>query len=154
MNRRTARGWILPILITATTALLLAQNWETATDLNGVDFTGLSAPRKTVALKTLRDFGCTCGCEMKVAECRVKDPSCAYSRSLSASIVGAVREGKSQAAAVEVAKASKFGHKAEPKLLDDPVQIPTQGSPTTGAAFGRITLVEFSDFQCPYCSKA
>jgi protein-disulfide isomerase len=154
MNRRTARAWILPALIAATTALLLAQDWQTATTLNGVDFTGLSLAKKSLALKTLRNFGCTCGCDMKVAECRVKDPNCAYSRSLSGSLVGAIREGKSEAAAIEVAKASKFGHKAEPKLLDDPVQIPTQGSPTTGAAFGRITLVEFSDFQCPYCSKA
>jgi protein-disulfide isomerase len=154
MNRCTARAWILPALIAATTALLLAQDWQTATTLNGVDFSGLSPAKKSLALKTLRNFGCTCGCDMKVAECRVKDPNCAYSRSLSGSLVGAIREGKSEAAAIEVAKASKFGHKAEPKLLEDPVQIPTQGSPTTGAAFGRITLVEFSDFQCPYCSKA
>ena len=33
-------------------------------------------------------------------------------------------------------------------------EIPIQGSPSRGPANAKITLVEFSDFQCPYCSVA
>src|SRR5215471_15824335 len=154
MNRRTARGWILPVLIAAATTLLFAQDWQTATTLKDVDFTGLTPARKTLALKALRSMGCACGCSMKVAQCRVEDPGCAYSRGLSGEIVDAVRKGKNIDDAIAAAKESRWGKRPEPKLLDDPVNIPTQGSPSTGPANARITLVEFSDFQCPYCSKA
>jgi protein-disulfide isomerase len=150
----TVRRWSLPLLIAIAATLLLAQDWQTATTLIGVDFTGLTPARKTRALTALRTMDCACGCGMKVAECRLKDPACVYSKGLSASIVGAIKEGKTAAAAIEVAKASKFGSRPEPKLLEDPVVIPTQGSPVSGAANARITLVEFSDFQCPFCPKA
>ena len=120
------------LLVFAVALSLSAQDWTTAQTLSGVDFAGLSASQRASALKILRQNGCSCGCQMKLAECRVKDPGCGYSTNLAAEVVRSLKAGKSESETTAALQASPWSHvQQEAKLLDDPVQISTYGSTST-----------------------
>src|ERR1700683_702474 len=94
------------LLCVLTATLLIAQDWQTSQNLPAVDFTALTPAQKALALKVLRTNGCPCGCEMKMAECRTKDPNCSNSKALAAIVVASVRKGANEAAVLAAVDAS------------------------------------------------
>ena len=58
-----------------------------ATEIPGVDLTGLTPAKRTEAIKALNAESCTCGCGLTLAECRINDPDCGVSLPLARTLV-------------------------------------------------------------------
>jgi thiol-disulfide isomerase/thioredoxin len=75
------------------TGQVLLKNAANATELPGVDFTGLTAEQKKRALHRLNAESCTCGCGLTLSQCRVNDTTCSVSSELATKVVKEVSHG-------------------------------------------------------------
>jgi hypothetical protein len=72
------------------TGEIFLKNAKKATELPGVDLAALNAEQKTAALHALNLNGCTCGCTLTLAQCRIYDSACATSKTRAEQIVSDV----------------------------------------------------------------
>ncbi len=119
--------------------------------LESIDTTGFSPVQKKILTQVLQSQNCTCGCNWTIAKCRNDDPKCGYSRQLLNMVIKDLKGGKDEK---QIIADLKLHALTPPPVLDEPVTINIQGDPVIGPADARITIVEFSDFQCPYCAAA
>jgi len=63
------------------------KNAERATELPGVDFSGLTAAQKSAALRQMNAKSCDCGCGLTLAQCRINDSACRVSLALAGQVV-------------------------------------------------------------------
>jgi thiol-disulfide isomerase/thioredoxin len=80
------------------TGQVFLKNATNATDLPDVDLSGLTPRQRVIALKRLNSEGCTCGCQLTLAECRINDTACGISKKIAADVIRQVRENQQPAA--------------------------------------------------------
>ncbi len=137
--------------------------WTKESDLasvTSVSFAGLSESQKVTALQALNERDCECGCGMgKLAGCLKKDPNCPRSPNMAKLAIDLAKQGKGLGeilAAIDEKQKPAEGAKApSPPPAEGPKKVtPFAHDLRRGAKATKVTIVEFSDFQCPFCKRA
>ncbi len=115
----------------------------------GVDITELTGAERRIWVDIINEQLSPCGEAVSVARCATSDQGdhacrrCVPAARYVARLIG---EGYERSE-IEDLYDMRYGH-------DTDVEVATDGFPTRGAVMARVTIVEFSDFQCPHCGHA
>lgn len=106
----------------------------------------LSAKDKGRAARLMNQINVYYGCSDTVANCLVSDPGCQTARRVAGIIVRMVQKGRTDARIKKQVK--RRGVSAHPFKK---YKFNLKKRPRLGATHAKVTIVEFAEFECPFC---
>jgi protein-disulfide isomerase len=126
--------------------LLLLLATPAAAQLPGVNVTGLSKDEVGDLELLMRQGACPCDPKISLFDC-IEKKSCPAATELATFGATKLREGLGSEQVMK-AVVTKYMNEHVP-----PVTFELAGTPSKGAKNGKITIVEFADFECPHCAE-
>ncbi len=114
----------------------------------GMDFSSLPPAAKRELATVLSDEFCYCGCPHTLGACLKQHTGCRHAKRMARVAARRVSEGNP---ATEVIVSLSQYYAA---FRDTRAQFKVDDRMCMGPASAPVTVVEFSDFECPFCAKA
>jgi predicted DsbA family dithiol-disulfide isomerase len=113
----------------------------------GLDVSQLSSGARRELLAVLSDEFCYCGCPHGLGVCLVRHTRCRHARRMALLAAGEAQTGAASIEIINLLSRYYLSFRERSRLEADPRLC-------RGSADARVTLIEFSDFECPYCAAA
>jgi predicted DsbA family dithiol-disulfide isomerase len=123
-----------------------AEPTDCSPDFPGLPLSELPLPARLEFCRFAQDTFCYCHCPHLLAGCLKDHPACPHATRMAALALSEVATGQS------AEKAGQFvAQYYDSFAKDSRIRFELAGMPCQGSAEAPITVVEFSDFDCPHC---
>ncbi|MHB1846921.1 MAG: DsbA family protein [Deltaproteobacteria bacterium] len=109
----------------------------------------LPPPVRREFCRFAQDNFCYCGCPHMLSGCLKEHPACPHASRMAAVALAELASGVTAEAASQLVLGYYDSFKPQSRATIDVSKLPCQGP-----ANAKLTLVEFSDFDCPHCKAA
>jgi thiol-disulfide isomerase/thioredoxin len=110
-----------------------------------VPTTDMTDAERKLWVELINDQLSPCGDPRSVAKCASEGTKCGACVTAARYLARLVMEGYDRATIIDHYKT---------RFISTKLEIPVNDAPSRGAPMAKVTIVEFSDFQCPHCGAA